>query len=96
MWYVSQKYHLCFLNLFFFEAPLNREYVLIPKDIDYNEAPLSRYMSFDGDSQAIIVQKANFSGQFNKDFTIRMWMKHADDESDDKQHIFCKTDEKCK
>ncbi|CAF3887254.1 unnamed protein product [Rotaria sordida] len=75
-------------------SSINREYVLIPKDIDYNQAPQSRYMSFDGINQVSIIHKTDFSGQLKNDFTIRMWMKHTDEENDGKEHIFCKTDEK--
>jgi len=53
-------------------------------------------MSFDGINQATIVHKKDFSGQLNNDFIIRMWMKHSDQEVDEKEHIFCKSDEKCK
>jgi hypothetical protein len=54
-------------------------------------------MSFDGINQASIVHKNDFSGQLNNDFIIRMWMKHSDEEDyDEKEHIFCKSDEKCK
>jgi hypothetical protein len=80
----------------FLKASVNREYVLIPKDVDYNQAPQSRYMSFDDVNQASIVQKTDFSGQLNNDFTIRMWMKHSNEGNNDKEHIFCKSDEKCK
>ncbi|CAF1018548.1 unnamed protein product [Adineta steineri] len=77
-------------------SSVNREYVLIPKDVDYNQAPKTRSMSFDGFNQASIIPKADFSGQLNNNFTIRMWMKHSNEENSDKEHIFCKSDEKLK
>ncbi|CAF0892158.1 unnamed protein product [Rotaria sp. Silwood1] len=75
---------------------INRDYVLIPKDVDNNQAPQSHYMSFDDIKQPSVISKTDFSGQFKNDFTIHMWMKHADEENDEKEHIFCKTDEKFK
>jgi len=53
-------------------------------------------MSFDGINQASVVHKKDFSGQLNNDFIIRMWMKHSYTGYDEKEHIFCKSDEKCK
>jgi hypothetical protein len=53
-------------------------------------------MSFDGINEASIVDKKDFSGEFNTDFIIRMWMKHSDQGDSEKEHIFCKSDEKCK
>ena len=80
-----------------FSATVNREYVLLPKDANGNEIPKSQIRSFDGYAQSIIVNETDFSGHFNDEFIIRMWMKHAnDDENSDKHHIFCKSDEKCK
>jgi hypothetical protein len=54
-------------------------------------------MSFNGLDQALIVNQSEFSGHFNNEFTIQMWMKHSNnDNTNDKENIFCKTDEKCK
>jgi hypothetical protein len=50
--------------------------------------------SFDGINEASIVDKKDFSGEFNNDFIIRMWMKHSDQGDSEKEHIFCKSDEK--
>ena len=77
-------------------APIGREYILIPKDVDSNQPPKSLYTTFDGVTQGSIVEKADFSGQLNNDFTIHMWMKHSISDTDEKEHIFCKSDEKCK
>lgn len=96
MWYVFEVITLLILFAFLFQVSEDHEYVLIAKDEDYNHAPKSRFMSFDGINQATIVQKKDFSGQLNSDFTIRMWMKHSNDETDEKEHIFCKSDERCK
>ncbi len=85
-----------FIFIFVFKAPINHEYVLIPKDIDYNQVPQSNFISFDDTNQASIVHKKDFTGQLNDDFIIQMWMKHSDQEVDEKEHVFCKSDEKCK
>ncbi|CAF3271573.1 unnamed protein product [Rotaria socialis] len=77
-------------------SSINREYVLTPKDVDCNQAPQSHFMSFDGLSKSLVIPKADFSGAFRNDFTIRMWMKHTDEDSSEKEHIFCKSDEKLK
>ncbi len=96
MLYVVLRKSFCLRFDFSFQASIDREYVLIAKDVDSNQAPQSRFMSFDGINQASIVQKNKFSGQLNNDFTIRMWMKHSYQGNDEKEHIFCKSDEKCK
>jgi hypothetical protein len=64
--------------------------------MDYNQAPQARSMSFDGVNQAVIVQKTDFSGRLNENFIVRMWMKHTYGGNNEKEHIFCKSDEKCK
>jgi hypothetical protein len=55
-------------------------------------------MLFNGINQAVIINQSTFSGHFNNEFTIRMWMKHLNDNNNNngKEHIFCKSDEKCK
>ncbi|CAF1423677.1 unnamed protein product [Rotaria magnacalcarata] len=75
-----------------------REYILLPKDDKPNEIPQSRVVTFNGFSQALIVNQSEFSGHLNKELTIRMWMKHANENKNDnnKQHIFCKSDKKSK
>jgi hypothetical protein len=40
------------------------------------------------------VNQSEFSGHFNNEFTIRLWMKHSNDDNNEKEHIFCKSDEK--
>jgi len=77
-------------------AANNREYILIQKDDDNNQAPQTHFSSFDGFSQASIIPKTDFPGEFNKEFIVRMWMKHTNEGSDDKEHIFCKSDQKRK
>src|SRR5690349_2478443 len=89
----KQRFTIIFFSL---TATINREYVLIEKDLNYNQAPQTHFMSFNGISEASIVEKKDFSGKLNNDFTIRMWMKHSNEESDEKEHIFCKSDEKRK
>jgi hypothetical protein len=87
-------------TLIFILATIHREFVLLPKDVNANEVPKSNIMSFDGRSQSLIVKKSDFSGHLNNEFIIRVWMKHSnyghDDTNNDKEHIFCKTDDKCK
>ena len=74
---------------------VNREYVLLPKDLNFNAAPKSEIRTFDGLTNAMVIKKTDFSGHFNDQFTIRMWMKHGDEqENTDKHHVFCKSDEK--
>jgi hypothetical protein len=73
-----------------------REYNLLPKNEDSNEIPPSRKTVFNGLGQAIIVNQSEFSGHFNNEFTIRMWMKHSNDNNNEKEHIFCKSDEKAR
>jgi hypothetical protein len=80
-------------------STIDREYVLLAKDGNSNTAPQSKIMSFNGYNQAVIVNQSDFSGHFNTEFIIRMWMKHTHDDknnNNDKEHIFCKTDEKLK
>ena len=79
-----------------FSAPINREYVLIAKEVEENQPPQSSIMSFDGINDATIVDKNDFSGEFQSNFAVRMWMKHSDQDDNEKEHIFCKSDEKCK
>lgn len=74
------------------EATINREYVLLPKD-QSNDLPPSRATSFNGHNEALTVNRTDFAGHFNDEFTIRMLMKHSSN-SVDKEHIFCKSDEK--
>lgn len=76
------------------QATINREYVLLAKD-QSNDLPPSRAMSFNGLNEAHIVNKTDFAGHFNSEFTIRMLMRHTSG-SGDKEHIFCKSDEKRK
>lgn len=77
-------------------ATINREHVLLPKDLDVNRPPKSEIRSFDGYTQAMVIDKTTFSGEFSEQFTIRMWMKHsAEEDSSDKHHVFCKSDNKC-
>lgn len=80
---------------FFLESPYD-EYVLIEKEDDDDQIPESRWTSFDGQNQGLIIPANKFSGHFQTDFIIRMWMKHKKENSTDKEHIFCQTDEKCK
>jgi hypothetical protein len=84
----------------FFLATTDREYVLLAKDGDSNDIPQSKIMTFNGYNQAVLVNQSDFSGHFNNEFVIRMWMKHTHDDknnhNNDKEHIFCKSDEKCK
>lgn len=78
-------------------VPVNREYVLISKDSDsYQTSPQANWMSFDGIKDASIVKARDFSGRLNRAFTVRMWMKHANDDDSEKEHIFCQSDQKCK
>lgn len=96
MWYDEFNEAFCFEeNLFFFLAPTDREYVLVDKDGDSTRAPQTEIMSFDGISQSVIIDKSQFSGQLKTDFTIRMWMKHADQSDEEKENILCKSDRKC-
>lgn len=80
--------------LFFSQATINREYVLLAKD-QSNDLPPSRTTLFNGLNEAHIVNETDFDGHFNSEFTIRMLMRHPSG-SGDKEHIFCKSDEKCK
>lgn len=78
-------------------ATVDREYVLLPKDSNEQQIPQKQIRTFDGRGQSMIVNKTDFPGHFDEEFTIRMWMKHAnDEENNEKHHIFCKSDEKCK
>lgn len=95
MYLPPKKTRLFFVNMCFtFIATINHEYILIPKDTDYNQAPQTLFMSFDGFKQSLIIDKSDLPGKINNDFTIRMWMKHGIQEEGEKQHIFCKSDEK--
>jgi gentisate 1,2-dioxygenase len=81
------------MNLFL--ATVNQQYVLLPQESDPKHIPRTQIRSFDGHGQSLIVNKTMFSGHFNDEFIIRMWMKHTnDDDNNDKHHIFCKSDEK--
>jgi hypothetical protein len=80
--------------MLFFLATIDREYILLSKD-ETNEVTPVKITSFNGLNQAYIVNETDFSGHFNNEFTIRMLMKHSSDNKD-KEHIFCKSDEKCK
>lgn len=51
-------------------------------------------MSFDGIKDASIVKTRDFSGRLNRAFTVRMWMKHGNDDDSEKEHIFCQSDQK--
>jgi len=78
---------------------MNRQYHLLSKDGNSNGLNAEKIVSFNGLNQAIVVDHKDFSGQFNNEFRIRMIMKHFHDENSnaqEKEHIFCKTDEKCK
>jgi hypothetical protein len=80
----------------FILVPVNREYVLISKDSDADQTPpQANWMSFDGIKDASIVKTRDFSGRLNRAFIVRMWMKHADDDDSEKEHIFCQSDQKC-
>lgn len=80
-------------------ATANRQYHLLSKDGNSNGLNAEKIVSFNGLNQAIVVNRKDFSGQFNNEFRIQMIMKHFHDENSngqEKEHIFCKTDEKCK
>jgi len=77
-------------------ASANREYVLVAKDGDSSRAPDTEIMSFDGISQSVTIDKSLFSSELKNDFTIRMWMKHADQNDQEKENILCKSDRKLK
>ena len=77
-------------------APTTKEYQLVGNAEETSRLPPSNPMLFEDESQAFVVPTANFSGQFKSDFIIRLAMKHAADDSDEKEHIFCQSDEKCK
>ncbi|CAF2965080.1 unnamed protein product [Rotaria sp. Silwood2] len=79
-------------------STIDREYVLLAKDDNSNEIPQSKITSFNGHNQALMVNQSEFSGHFNDEFIIRMWMKHTNDNknNNDKEHIFCKSDKKLK
>ena len=83
-----------------FLASIDREYILLEKDSQATGMPPSKIMTFNGYNQALIVNHSQFSGHLNNEFTIQMWMKHTHDgnnnNNNEKEHIFCKTDEKCK
>lgn len=81
------------INSSHFLATINREYVLLAKD-PLNDLPPSRAVSFNGLDEALTVNRTNFAGHFNNEFTIRMLMRHSV-KSADKEHLFCKSDEKC-
>jgi hypothetical protein len=66
------------------------------KDLDSDSQEHSPSTFFDGPERAIIVAKSNFSGQFQSDFIVRFSMKHSGDATEDKEHIFCSSDEKRK
>jgi len=83
------------LCAFCFSASVNREYVLAAKDGDSSRAPNTEIMSFDGISQSVTIDKSLFSSELKNDFTIRMWMKHADQNDQEKENILCKSDRKC-
>ncbi|UJR21434.1 hypothetical protein I4U23_024520 [Adineta vaga] len=55
----------------------DHEYVIIPKDVDYNQAPQTHYTSFDGINQALLVRKKDFSGQLKTQFAIHRNRHHA-------------------
>ncbi|CAF0822901.1 unnamed protein product [Rotaria sp. Silwood1] len=79
-------------------STINREYILLPKDDHSNEIPQTKITSFNGHNQVLIVNQTEFSGHFNDEFIIRMWMKYTNDNknNNDKEHIFCKSDKKLK
>jgi hypothetical protein len=79
-------------------STINREYILLSKDENLHDIPSSNIMLFNGINQAVIINQSTFSGHFNNEFTIRMWMKHLNDNNNNngKEHIFCKSDEKLK
>lgn len=91
MLYVDERMILKWNNIVLlleYLATINRQYHLLSKD-----------ESFNGYNQAIVVNRTDFSGHFNDEFRIRMIMKHfhdKDSKSSDKEHIFCKADQKCK
>ncbi|UJR27982.1 hypothetical protein I4U23_009240 [Adineta vaga] len=81
----------------------DREYILLEKDGHTNGIPSSKIMTFNGYNQALTVNHSQFSGHLNNEFTIQMWMKHANDgnhnnnnNGNEKEHVFCKSDEKLK
>lgn len=82
--------------LLFSIAASYREYVLMPKDLDADSQEHSPSTFFDGPQQATVVSTSNFSGQFQSDFVIRVSIKHSSDVSEEKEHIFCSSDEKRK
>ncbi|CAF4871525.1 unnamed protein product, partial [Rotaria sp. Silwood1] len=71
-------------------STINREYILLPKDDHSNEIPQTKITSFNGHNQVLIVNQTEFSGHFNDEFIIRMWMKYTNDNknNNDKEHIF--------
>ena len=82
--------------LFFSTAASYREYVLMSKDLESEPQEHSHATFFDGPEQAITVPKSNFSGQFQGDFIVRLSMKHSNDGGEEKEHIFCSSDDKGK
>jgi hypothetical protein len=95
LFFYSEQNKTCFFLL----VTTNREYTLLAKDGDSNGVPQSKITTFNGYDQALIVNQSQFSGHLNTEFTIRMWMKHTNDghnNNNDKEHIFCKSDQKCK
>lgn len=78
-------------------APTTKQYQLIGNDQDTtDQLPPTHPMLFEDETQAFLVPNANFSGKFKSDFIIRLKMKHAADDADEKEHIFCQSDEKLK
>lgn len=79
------------------KATIDRKYTLLPKDEYSNGITPTKITPFNGIDQALVINQTKFSGHFDNEFTIQMWMKHANDNNNknDKEHIFCKTDEKC-
>ncbi|CAF0826469.1 unnamed protein product [Adineta ricciae] len=81
-------------------SSIDREYILLEKDSQATGMPSSKIMTFNGYNQALIVNHSQFSGHLNNEFTIQMWMKHTHDgnnnTNNEKEHIFCKSDEKLK
>lgn len=103
MWYVKKNDRFWKINAcvcvcgICFLAPVNREYVLISKDSESDQAPDSNWMTFDGIKDASVVKTRDFPGRLNREFVVQMWMKHADlYDNTGKEHIFCQSDQKCK
>lgn len=57
---------------------------------------LDEIFSFDDVDQPFLVAKSKFSGIFQSDFIVRMSLKRRAQNENEKQHIFCQSDEKCK